>query len=385
MSSVLRRQPLRIPAELAEWGPRLAERVVAEVTAVAGQDLRPAIREQLQDLTLHGYDVYLAMLRGDEDAGGPERMAELTGHVFDGMEISLEDAISLHRYLQQVLRQELQEVAERHLLPEQIAEAEAIGRRFFNDLSAALTDGWLSARRQREAERAQAEARLLLCLLAFPPRIGEARRRAHELHIDLVAPWEVAVLSGSGPDLERAVSRVRQALWGAVVLVAPQAERLIVAVRREGATAPWPEFGPGVVCGIGGIHEQPVGLRQSHEQASEALDLARRRGVSQLHFDDALLDRFLLGATSAAELSELVLAPLASLTPNRRAVLLETLEAYLDCGGHVSEMADVLRMHRQSVNYRVSNLRRALGPGLSTADGRLLLHVAVKAERLGPP
>lgn len=385
MPPVLHRHPLPVPTEVAEFGPRLAERVVAAVTAVAGQDLRPAVREQLLDLTLQGYDVYLAILRGDEDAGGPERMAELAGHVFDGLEVSLEDAISLQRYLQQVSRQEIREVGERYLLPDQITEAEAVGRRFFNDLSAALTDGWLSARRQHDAQRAEAEARLLSCLLALPPRIGEARRMAHELRIDLAGPWEVALLSGSGEDLEQAVSRVRQAFWGAVVLVAPQVDGLVVAFRRRGTTTPWPDLGAGVVCGIGGIHEQPRALRQSHEQACEALDLARRRNVPQLRFDDALLDRFLLGATTAAELAELVLAPLAALPVNRRAVLLETLEAYLDCAGSVTEMADALHMHRQSVNYRVSNLRRVLGSTLRSAEGRLALHIAVKSTKLGPP
>lgn len=384
MSPVLHRRPLRVPTEVAEFGPPLAERVVAAVAAVAGQDLQPTVRAQLLELTLQGYDVYLAMLRGDEDAGGPERMAELTGHVFDRFEVSLEDAIALQRFLQQVSRQEVRELAERHLLPGQIAEADAVAGRFFNDLSAALTDGWLSARRQHAAEREEAEARLLLSLLVVPPRIAEARRLAHELRIDLAAPWEVARLSGSGHDLEQATTRLRQTLWGTVLLVAPEDDGLVVAVRRAEAVAPWPDLGPRVVCGIGGIHEQPRGLRQSHEQACEALDLAQRRRVPQLRFDDAVLDRFLLGTTTAAELAEVVLAPLAALTPSRRAVLLETLEAYLDCGGKVAEMVDVLHMHRQSVNYRVGNLRRVLGPGLRTGEGRLALHIAVKSAQLGP-
>lgn len=383
MSPVLQRQPPPVPA--AAWGPRLAERVVREVTALAGTELRPAVREQLVALTLHGYDTYLAMLGGDDAAGGPERMAELTGHVFEDMRISLEDAISLQRHLEQVLRQEVRRAAERHLQPDQLAHAEVVAHRFFNDLSVALADGWLAARRQHDSGRTEAEAALLLCLLALPPRLGEARQIARELRIDLAAAWEVAVLVAESDELDRAVSCLRQALWGAVILTARTDLGLVVAVQRRGAAATWPDLGSGVVCGIGEVHEHPHGLRHSHEQACEAVDLARRRGVPLVRFADAWLDRFLLGAATATELAQQVLAPLADLTPNRRATVLETLEAYLDCGGSVTAMADALHMHRQSVNYRVSNLRRALGPALATAEGRLALHVAVKALKLGPP
>ena len=59
----------------------------------------------------------------------------------------------------------------------------------------------------------------------------------------------------------------------------------------------------------------------------------------------------LTGTASAEELAELVLAPIADLTRNRRTAVLETLLAFLDCG---------------------------------TANGRLALHIAVKATQLRP-
>lgn len=72
----------------------------------------------------------------------------------------------------------------------------------------------------------------------------------------------------------------------------------------------------------------------------------------------------------------------ADLTPNRRAAVLETLEAYLDSGSSVGAVADALHLHRQSVNYRMQNVRRLFGPRLMSANGRLALHIAVKAARL---
>lgn len=383
MTSAARRATVPVPAALSEWGPRLAQRVVDEVRALAGGELRPEVAGQLVDLTLHGYDTYIAMLGGDDAAGGPEQMAELVGDVFDDMEVSLEDAVALHRHLEHVLRAEVREAVHADLPAGELDWADHVAQRFFNDLSAALTDGWLAARSQHERDRADAEAALLDCLLAAPPRIGPARQLARTLGVDLGAEWQVAVLGGDAPALAAAVARIRQSLWGAAVLTASGESCVVVAVHRRGVTQAWPELGPAVACGIGDAHASWRGLRQSHEEAREALDIAQRRGLSQLGFDEAWFDRFLLGAVTAVELSEVVLAPLAELSPGRREVVLETLEAYLDCGGSVSEMAEALHMHRQSVNYRVGNLRRLLGAPLRTADGRLALHIAVKALRRG--
>jgi DNA-binding PucR family transcriptional regulator len=175
---------------------------------------------------------------------------------------------------------------------------------------------------------------------------------------------------------------IRRAFFGAVVLVAPGASGLVVAIDRGPVTAGWPDLGPGVVCGVGGTHSDVRGLRDSHEEALEALDLARRKGHPLLRFEDAWFDRFLLGAVTAEELAELVLEPVASLTPARRAAVLETLEAYLDSGSSVAAVADALHLHRQSVNYRMQNVRRLFGPRLASPNGRLALHIAVKAARL---
>ncbi len=379
MTSAARRATVPVPAALSEWGPRLAQRVVDEVRALAGGELRPEVAGQLVDLTLHGYDTYTAMLGGDDAAGGPERMAELVGDVFDDMEVSLEDAVGLHRHLEHVLRAEVREAVHADLPAGELEWADHVAQRFFNDLSAALTDGWLAARSQHERDRAAAEAALLDCLLAVPPRIGQARQLARSLHVDLAVEWEVAVVTGS-PAADVA-PKVRQSFWGAVVLVAPHASSLVVAVDRRGLTTPWPDLGTAVAFGVGGAHPSWRGLRQSHDEAREALDIAQRRGLPQLRFDEAWFDRFLLGSVTARELADVVLAPLDDLSPGRRETVLETLEAYLDCGGSASEMAEALHMHRQSVNYRVGNLRRLLGPALRSPDGRLALHIAVKALR----
>jgi hypothetical protein len=362
-----------------DWGARLAARVVEEVGALAGGRLRPESAALLTDVTVRGYVLFVASLRGD--TVGTLQMAELVGDLFADVDISLEDAMALHRHLEQVLLKEVLDGAPDDLAGSDRPQLESAARRFFNDLSAALADGFLASRRGREGDGGDD---VLGCVLASPPRLGEARRVARAVDVDLETAWQVTVVSApAGRQLPRGLpARIRQALFGTVVLTTPCPAGFVVAVQQGPTTGEWPELGPGVVCGVGGIHSDVRGLRESHEEALEALDLARRKGVAVLHFDDAWFDRFLLGAVTAEELAERVLEPVADLTPNRRATVLATLEAYLDSGSSVGAVADALHLHRQSVNYRMQNVRRLFGPRLMSANGRLALHIAVKAARL---
>jgi hypothetical protein len=363
-----------------DWGERLAARVVDEVGVLSGGRLRPESAALLSDVTVRGYELFVASLHGDEAAGRPERMTELVGDLFADVDISLEDAMALHRHLEQVLLKEVREGAPSDLAGSAPSVLESAAHRFFNDLSAALTDGYLAARRGSAEDGDD----VLSCALASPPRLGEARRVARAADIDLDPAWQVTVVAPvTGSMLPRGLpARIRQALFGAVVLTTTGAAGLVVAVQQGPTTGECPDLGPGVVCGVGGTHPDLRGLRDSHEEALEALELARRKGVPSVRFDDAWFDRFLLGAVTAEELAVLVLEPVAHLSPNRRAAILETLEAYLDSGSSVGAVADALHLHRQSVNYRMQKVRRLFGPRLMSANGRLALHIAVKAARL---
>jgi hypothetical protein len=363
-----------------EWGPHLGTRVVEEVAGLVGGRLRPEIAAWLSEVTVRGYSVFLARLYGDED-GAPEQMAALVGDLFDDVDISLEDAMALHRHLEQVLLREVRESGPPDLVAMDGRVLETASHRFFNDLGAALADGYLQARRGHETDRTVAERELLGCVLASPPRLGEARRMARALDLDLNVPWEVTVVASERRS-DGLRARVRRALWGADVLIGSCPAGLVVAVHRSAGPAQRPELGRGVVCGVGDTHPDVRGLRASYEEALEALELARRKGLPVLRFDDAWFDRFLLGAVSAEELAEVVLAPIADLSPSRRAAVLETLEAYLDSGSSVAAVADALHLHRQSVNYRMHNVRKLFAERMRSPHGRLALHIAVKAARL---
>jgi hypothetical protein len=367
-----------------DWGARLATRVVDEVADLAGGRLRPESAALLTAVTVQGYELFVATLQGDEAACAPERMAGLVGDLFAGVDISLEDAMALHRHLEQVLLREVRDGAPPELAAHDPALLESSAHRFFNDLAAALTDGYLAARRGRDGSGAGEAGDLLASVLASPPRLGEARRVARACDVDLEAVWEVIVVAPKeGRPLPPTLPvRIRQAMFGCSVLTTVTSAGLVAAVQQGVAPGDWPDLGPDLVAGVGRPHADVRGLRDSHEEALEALDIAFRKDAPVVRFEDAWFDRFLLGAVTADELAALVLEPVAHLSEHRRDAVLDTLEAYLDSGSSVTAVADALHLHRQSVNYRLQNMRRLFGARLMSANGRLALHIAVKAARL---
>jgi hypothetical protein len=62
--------------------------------------------------------------------------------------------------------------------------------------------------------------------------------------------------------------------------------------------------------------------------------------------------------------------------------LARTAETYLDHAGQAGRTAAALGVHRQTLYYRLSRVEQLTGLDLDNGEDRLLLHMALKAERL---
>jgi hypothetical protein len=65
-------------------------------------------------------------------------------------------------------------------------------------------------------------------------------------------------------------------------------------------------------------------------------------------------------------------------------VLAQTAETFLDCAGSAARASTALRIHRQTLYYRLSRIAALTGLDLADGEARLLLHASLKAARLGP-
>jgi purine catabolism regulator len=133
-----------------------------------------------------------------------------------------------------------------------------------------------------------------------------------------------------------------------------------------------------------GINEWPVVYRQS----VQALELARRLKL------DSVVDFGSMGIyqllTQLEELPVLqrfcreIMGPLVDYDAQHRSSLVQTIGAYFDHHGNISQTAEALYIHRNTLLYRLERIQELTGQRLDEADMRLALHLALKLRQLQP-
>ncbi|WP_051400257.1 helix-turn-helix domain-containing protein [Haloechinothrix halophila] len=113
-------------------------------------------------------------------------------------------------------------------------------------------------------------------------------------------------------------------------------------------------------------------VRRGLLPACDITDCEQHLSTLLLHADEFLLD----------QLVEHALLPLAALTAEQRDVLSETLLAYMGSTGGVTEVAERLGVHPQTIRYRLDEAHDLFGPQLADPDERLMLELALRADRV---
>lgn len=134
-----------------------------------------------------------------------------------------------------------------------------------------------------------------------------------------------------------------------------------------------------LVVGLGRAHRGPAGLATTLTEARDAADLARSQDFRPAieHSDELGVAR-LLATWQRSEMTrtfaETALAPLRP-TP----MLLTTLRVYLEAGCSVTEAANILGVHRNTMTARLQTIRHQLDADLDDPSQRLALQVACRA------
>jgi PucR C-terminal helix-turn-helix domain len=141
------------------------------------------------------------------------------------------------------------------------------------------------------------------------------------------------------------------------------------------AAASLADLPPGTTAGVSGVRQGLGALTEQWAQARAAARVAAAvpRLSPVAHWAE-------LGAWRAvSDLSgpDPAVVPLLA-----DPVLTETAEVFLDCAGSASRAATTLRIHRQTLYYRLARIGEITGLDLADGEARLLLHASVKAARL---
>lgn len=159
----------------------------------------------------------------------------------------------------------------------------------------------------------------------------------------------------------------------------PIATRLLERVNPAGRQQEAP-----VRLGVSSLFQGAEHVRLAYQQCRDVLYITRRlrqeKGI--FFFSDLgyLHTLYLAGKDSLQGNSHIVL--LRRLLDEKQADLFNTLEAYLDAGGNGVSTAEVLHIHRSTLNYRLSRIMQICGVDLQNPAVRTDLQVALKLMRL---
>ncbi|MBN2392983.1 MAG: helix-turn-helix domain-containing protein [Anaerolineae bacterium] len=140
-----------------------------------------------------------------------------------------------------------------------------------------------------------------------------------------------------------------------------------------------------VAMGLGQIGMGLSGLRRSFGQAREALSLAQMlfNGDKIVSFGDMGLYHLLnhlQGCDQLHNFHNQILAPLADYDREHEAQLVPTLEAFFAHLGNISQTAEALHLHRNSLLYRLERIAEISNVDLNDADDRFALQLALKVR-----
>ncbi|HYO87868.1 MAG TPA: helix-turn-helix domain-containing protein [Candidatus Limnocylindrales bacterium] len=138
--------------------------------------------------------------------------------------------------------------------------------------------------------------------------------------------------------------------------------------------------------GVGQAARDVTQWRSSHRDATQAVDLARRLQTdTPLFIGDLGVYQLILGLGDRDKLIafyERTLGPLLDYDQRQHADLIKTLEAFFNCHGNLSQTAEMLIVHRNTLLYRMNRINEIAQVDLNRPEIRLALHLALTIRRL---
>ena len=163
-----------------------------------------------------------------------------------------------------------------------------------------------------------------------------------------------------------------------------ESARYIAESIRRQASAEFPN--DPLAIGIGRPVDALIGLRDSYREARQALSMARRlANPNPLYFGELNVYRLLFLLERSPELENFCQEVIGALVEYDRAQgtdLIETLSAYFAHKGNLSQTAESLFVHRNTLLYRMERIREISGLDLDNPETRLSIQLALRAYRL---
>lgn len=141
-----------------------------------------------------------------------------------------------------------------------------------------------------------------------------------------------------------------------------------------------------IAIGLGQPAKDVGVWRTSYRDAVQARDLAiRLQTDTPLYIGDLGVYQLILSLSDREKLTQFCDHTLGILTDydmRQNADLIKTLEAFFNCHGNLSQTAEMLIVHRNTLLYRMNRINEIAEIDLNRPETRLALHLALTIKRL---
>lgn len=141
-----------------------------------------------------------------------------------------------------------------------------------------------------------------------------------------------------------------------------------------------------IAIGLGQPVREVSAWRNSYRDAVQAMELAvRLQTDTPLYIGDLGVYQLILSLSDRDKLIDFcdrTLGTLIKYDANQNGELVKTLEAYFACHGNLSQTADMLIVHRNTLLYRMNRINDIAKIDLERPETRLALHLALTIRRL---
>ena len=243
----------------------------------------------------------------------------------------------------------------------------------------------------------------------------DARRKALSIGLPPAVPYRIGVVRGNAgrDDAEGTDGVTHRALVESIETFAASARDCVVVVRGHDVVMIMPErdapptghdrrscsatrllagladliHGNGLdgppTSGLSESTQRPDLAPRAMQQAEHAIDLGIRIGRTGevIAYDDLGIYRLLLQIGDLHQLWQFahdVLGPLIEYDATHKLDLIRTLSVYLNQHASLKQSARLLRVHANTISYRMHRIEQLTPLDLNDPEDRLLAHVAVK-------
>ncbi len=143
-----------------------------------------------------------------------------------------------------------------------------------------------------------------------------------------------------------------------------------------------------LVSGVSGPAKTLSDWPSVHQEALQAMQLGQRLKFNHMVEFNSLGIYQLLGhiehLAPVQTFAQQIIGPLADYDRRHRGSLVQTIDAYFNHHANVSQTAESLFIHRNTLLYRLERIQELTGQDINQADMRLALHLALKLWQLRP-